>query len=28
MTSDFMIFVAIGFFAQIIDGALGMAFGV
>ncbi|MBP2460380.1 putative membrane protein YfcA [Rhizobium sp. PvP014] len=28
LTSDFVIFVAIGFFAQIIDGALGMAFGV
>ncbi|MCQ1849907.1 sulfite exporter TauE/SafE family protein [Neorhizobium galegae] len=28
MTSEFLIFVAIGFFAQIIDGALGMAFGV
>jgi len=28
LTSDFMIFVAIGFFAQIIDGALGMAYGV
>ncbi len=27
-TSEFFIFVAIGFFAQIIDGALGMAFGV
>lgn len=28
MTADFWIFVAIGFFAQIVDGALGMAFGV
>jgi uncharacterized protein len=28
LTSDFLIFVAIGFFAQIVDGALGMAFGV
>lgn len=28
VTSEFLIFVAIGFFAQIIDGALGMAFGV
>ena len=26
--SDFLIFVLIGFFAQIVDGALGMAFGV
>jgi uncharacterized membrane protein YfcA len=26
--SDFFIFVAIGFFAQIVDGALGMAFGL
>ncbi|MDR6815385.1 putative membrane protein YfcA [Neorhizobium sp. 2083] len=28
VTPEFLIFVAIGFFAQIIDGALGMAFGV
>ncbi|MGE7371382.1 sulfite exporter TauE/SafE family protein [Neorhizobium sp. NPDC001467] len=28
MTSEFLIFVLIGFCAQIIDGALGMAFGV
>ncbi|WP_112802907.1 MULTISPECIES: sulfite exporter TauE/SafE family protein [unclassified Neorhizobium] len=28
MTSDFLIFIAIGFLAQIVDGALGMAFGV
>ncbi|MCJ8517397.1 sulfite exporter TauE/SafE family protein [Rhizobium tarimense] len=28
MSSEFLTFVAIGFFAQIIDGALGMAFGV
>ncbi len=28
LTSDFLIFVAIGFFAQVVDGALGMAFGV
>ncbi|MEB2844632.1 TSUP family transporter [Rhizobiales bacterium RZME27] len=27
-TSDFLMFILIGFFAQIIDGALGMAFGV
>lgn len=26
--SDLLLFIAIGFFAQIIDGALGMAFGV
>lgn len=26
--SDFLMFVLIGFFAQIVDGALGMAFGV
>lgn len=26
--TDFLTFVAIGFFAQIVDGALGMAFGV
>jgi len=28
LTTDFLIFVAIGFCAQIVDGALGMAFGV
>jgi uncharacterized membrane protein YfcA len=28
LTSDFLIFIAIGFLAQIVDGALGMAFGV
>jgi Predicted permeases len=28
LTSDFLIFVLIGFLAQIVDGALGMAFGV
>lgn len=28
MSADFFVFVAIGFFAQIVDGALGMAFGV
>jgi uncharacterized membrane protein YfcA len=28
MTSDFLIFVLIGFCAQIVDGALGMAFGL
>ncbi|WP_105371851.1 sulfite exporter TauE/SafE family protein [Neorhizobium huautlense] len=28
MTSDFLIFIAIGVLAQIVDGALGMAFGV
>ncbi|WP_210049770.1 sulfite exporter TauE/SafE family protein [Neorhizobium petrolearium] len=28
LPSDFLIFVVIGFLAQIIDGALGMAFGV
>jgi uncharacterized membrane protein YfcA len=28
VTSDFLIFVVIGFLAQIVDGALGMAFGV
>ncbi|MGI2033109.1 sulfite exporter TauE/SafE family protein [Rhizobium panacihumi] len=28
MTSDFLLFVLIGFCAQIVDGALGMAFGV
>jgi uncharacterized membrane protein YfcA len=28
VTSEFLMFVAIGFFAQVIDGALGMAFGV
>lgn len=28
MSVDFWIFVAIGFFAQIVDGALGMAFGL
>ena len=28
MPDDILVFVAIGFFAQLIDGALGMAFGV
>lgn len=28
MSADFFVFVAIGLFAQIVDGALGMAFGV
>src|SRR5262245_64532736 len=28
MTADFFVLLAIGFLAQIIDGALGMAFGV
>lgn len=28
MTGDLLVFIAIGFFAQIVDGALGMAFGV
>jgi uncharacterized protein len=28
MVSDFLLFVAVGFAAQIIDGALGMAYGV
>ena len=28
MTAEFFMLVAIGFFAQMIDGALGMAFGV
>lgn len=28
MTSDFWLFVAVGFAAQIVDGALGMAYGV
>ena len=28
MSADFMTFLAIGFFAQLVDGALGMAFGV
>lgn len=28
LNSDFLVFVLIGFFAQIVDGALGMAFGV
>ena len=28
LTSDFLIFIAIGVLAQIVDGALGMAFGV
>jgi uncharacterized membrane protein YfcA len=28
MTEDIWIFIAIGFFAQLVDGALGMAFGV
>ena len=28
MGTEFFIFAAIGFFAQIVDGALGMAYGV
>ena len=28
MTVDFLLLAAIGFFAQLVDGALGMAFGV
>src|ERR1044071_4715850 len=28
MTTDFLLLLGIGFFAQIIDGALGMAFGI
>jgi uncharacterized membrane protein YfcA len=28
MDGDFLVFVGIGFLAQIVDGALGMAFGV
>ncbi|MET3754534.1 putative membrane protein YfcA [Rhizobium binae] len=28
MTSDIFLFIAVGFCAQIVDGALGMAFGV
>ena len=28
MTAEFLLLLAIGFFAQMIDGALGMAFGV
>ena len=28
MSADFMTFLAIGFFAQLVDGALGMAFGL
>ena len=28
MPDDILTFVAIGFFAQLVDGALGMAFGV
>lgn len=28
VTTDFLIFVLIGFFAQMVDGALGLAFGV
>lgn len=28
MSADFWMFVAIGFFAQLVDGALGMAFGL
>jgi uncharacterized protein len=28
MTADFLLLAAIGFFAQLVDGALGMAFGV
>jgi hypothetical protein len=28
MSLDFLLFVAVGFFAQLVDGALGMAYGV
>src|SRR5918998_4062846 len=28
MTADLLLFVAVGFAAQIVDGALGMAYGV
>src|SRR5713226_6305477 len=28
MTTEFLLLLGIGFFAQLIDGALGMAFGV
>ena len=28
MTTEFFLLLAIGFFAQVIDGALGMAYGV
>lgn len=28
MPADFWMFVVIGFFAQLVDGALGMAFGL
>ena len=28
MPDDIWVFIAIGFFAQLVDGALGMAFGV
>ncbi|MDP3298961.1 MAG: TSUP family transporter, partial [Phenylobacterium sp.] len=28
MDSDFMLFAAVGFAAQLVDGALGMAYGV
>lgn len=28
MTAEFLLFLAIGFFAQLIDGALGMAYGI
>ena len=28
MTTEFFLLLVIGFFAQMIDGALGMAFGV
>lgn len=28
MTDDFLLFLAVGFFAQLVDGALGMAYGI
>ena len=28
MTTEFFLLLAIGFFAQLVDGALGMAYGV
>ena len=28
LEADVLVFIAVGFFAQLVDGALGMAFGV
>ena len=28
MTDDFLLFLAVGFFAQLVDGSLGMAYGI